>query len=65
VDGIGAHLHPGRHPAVNIANRRGRKNAMVYALVLMGISTLLIGLTPTYDSISVIAPGLLIVFRLM
>jgi len=37
VDGIGAHLHPGRHPAVNIADRRGRKNAMVYALVL-GIS---------------------------
>ena len=37
---------------------------MVYALVLMGIATLLIGLTPSYDSIGVIAPLLLIVFRL-
>ncbi len=35
----------------HIADRRGRKDAMVYALVLMGVATLLIGLTPTYDSI--------------
>src|SRR5271165_5211228 len=40
----------------NIADRRGRKDALVYALVVMGVSTLLIGLTPTYDSIGVIAP---------
>ncbi len=40
MDGIGAHLHPGRHPAVNIADRRGRKNAMFYALVLMGFCKL-------------------------
>ena len=38
---------------------------MVYALVLMGLATLLIGLTPTYDSIGVIAPVLLIIFRLL
>uniref|UniRef100_E6PTS7 Major facilitator superfamily (MFS) profile domain-containing protein n=1 Tax=mine drainage metagenome TaxID=410659 RepID=E6PTS7_9ZZZZ len=48
-----------------IADRVGRKDAMVYALVLMGASTLLIGLTPSYDSIGVVAPVLLIVFRLM
>ena len=38
---------------------------MVYALVLMGVATLCIGLTPSYDSIGVIAPALLIVFRLL
>ena len=37
---------------------------MVYALILMGVATLLIGLTPTYDRIGVVAPVLLIVFRL-
>jgi len=35
----------------NLADSRGRQEAMVYALVLMGLSTLAIGLTPTYDSI--------------
>jgi MFS family permease len=66
VYGIGIIIRPiGAYIFGNIADRRGRKNGMVYALVLMGISTLLIGLTPTYDSIGVIAPGLLIVFRLM
>jgi MFS family permease len=66
VYGIGIIIRPiGAYIFGDIADRRGRKNAMVYALVLMGISTLLIGLTPTYDSIGVIAPGLLIVFRLM
>src|SRR6185437_6296641 len=37
----------------------------VYALWLMGISTLLIGLTPGYDTVGIIAPVLLIIFRLV
>ena len=66
VYGMGIIIRPvGAYIFGNIADRRGRKNAMVYALVLMGVSTLLIGLTPGYDSIGVIAPGLLILFRLM
>jgi MFS family permease len=36
---------------------------MVYALVLMGANTRLIGLTPTYDRVGVFAPVLLIIFR--
>ncbi len=65
VYGIGIIIRPlGAYIFGNIADRQGRKNAMVYALMLMGVSTLLIGLTPSYDSIGVLAPVLLIVFRL-
>jgi MFS family permease len=66
VYGLGIVIRPvGAFIFGNIADRRGRKDAMVYALMLMGVSTLLIGLTPTYDSIGVAAPLLLILFRLM
>jgi MFS family permease len=65
VYGLGIVIRPvGAFLFGHIADRHGRKDAMVYALVLMGIATLLIGLTPSYDSIGVIAPLLLIVFRL-
>ncbi|WP_019939165.1 MFS transporter [Bordetella sp. FB-8] len=66
VYGLGIIIRPvGAFIFGNIADRHGRKNAMVYALLLMGISTLCIGLTPTYDSIGTAAPILLIVFRLL
>jgi MFS family permease len=66
VYGIGIIVRPiGAYIFGDIADRRGRKDALVYALVVMGVSTLLIGLTPTYDSIGVIAPVLLIAFRLV
>ena len=66
VYGLGIIIRPvGAFIFGHIADRRGRKDAMVYALVLMGVATLLIGLTPTYDSIGVAAPILLIVFRLL
>ncbi len=66
VYGLGIMIRPiGAYIFGNIADRRGRKDALVYALVLMGVSTLLIGLTPSYDSIGVAAPVLLIVFRLL
>jgi MFS family permease len=66
VYGLGILIRPvGAFIFGHIADRRGRKDAMVWALVLMGASTLLIGLTPTYDSIGAAAPVLLIVFRLL
>ena len=65
VYGLGIVIRPvGAYLFGNIADRYGRKEAMVYALLLMGVSTLLMGLTPTYDRIGVIAPMLLILFRL-
>ena len=65
VYGLGIIIRPvGAFVFGHIADRRGRKDALVYALVLMGVSTLLIGLTPSYDSIGALAPVLLILFRL-
>jgi MFS family permease len=66
VYGLGIIIRPvGAYIFGHMADRLGRKDALVYALVLMGVSTLLIGLTPAYDSIGVAAPILLIVFRLI
>jgi MFS family permease len=66
VYGLGIIIRPvGAFIFGYIADRQGRRDAMVYALVLMGVSTLLIGLTPTYDTIGIIAPILLIIFRFL
>ena len=66
VYGLGIIIRPvGAYIFGNIADVYGRKDAMVYALVLMGISTLLIGFTPDYDTIGIAAPILLIVFRML
>jgi len=66
VYGIGVIIRPvGAYIFGNMADRIGRKDALVYALVLMGVSTLLIGLTPSYDRIGIAAPILLIAFRLI
>src|SRR5215831_2176258 len=57
IYGIGIIIRPiGAYLFGHLADRYGRKDALVYALVLMGVSTLLIGLTPSYDTIGVIAP---------
>jgi len=65
VYGLGIVIRPvGAYIFGHMADRRGRKDAMVYALILMGVSTLLIGLTPSYEQVGVAAPILLIVFRL-
>src|SRR5215472_2862768 len=65
VYGLGIIIRPiGAFIFGHIADRRGRKDAMVYALVLMGVSTLLIGLTPSYETAGAAAPVLLILFRL-
>jgi MFS family permease len=64
--GLGIIIRPvGAYIFGYIADRYGRKDALVYALVLMGLSTLAIGLTPTYASIGASAPVLLVIFRLL
>lgn len=47
----------------HIGDRIGRKNTLVITLLLMGIATTCIGLLPTYASIGVAAPLLLVLLR--
>jgi predicted MFS family arabinose efflux permease len=49
----------------HLGDRLGRKTALVWTLTLMGAATLGVGLLPTYSSIGVAAPILLVVLRLI
>lgn len=46
-----------------MGDRFGRKSSLVATLLLMGISTVLMGLLPTYAEIGVTAPALLVLLR--
>jgi MFS family permease len=43
----------------------GRKNTFLVTMLLMGVSTFLVGLLPSYETIGVAAPILLVVLRLL
>src|SRR5579872_6069551 len=47
----------------HFGDRIGRKSTLVISLLVMGISTMLIGFLPGYDSIGTLAPVLLCVLR--
>ncbi|HAL82339.1 MAG TPA: MFS transporter [Mucilaginibacter sp.] len=47
----------------HFGDRKGRKATLVAALLTMGPSTVAIGLLPTYNSIGIVAPILLAIFR--
>ncbi|WP_003542224.1 MFS transporter [Desulfotomaculum nigrificans] len=47
------------------ADNRGRKKAMVIAVVGVGVSTSLLGILPTYNHVGVVAPILFLLLRLL
>ncbi|WP_166848038.1 MFS transporter [Isoptericola sp. BMS4] len=51
--------------AGHFGDKHGRRVVLVVTLVLMGAATALVGVLPTYDSIGVAAPVLLILLRVL
>jgi MFS family permease len=51
--------------AGHFGDKLGRKAMLVITLILMGASTTLIGLLPTYQQIGVAAPALLVLLRIL
>lgn len=49
----------------HLGDRMSRRDVLVLTLVMMGGSTFLIGCLPSYDTIGIAAPVLLVVFRLL
>jgi MFS family permease len=49
----------------HIGDRLGRKKMLVFTFLVMGISTTLVGLLPTYAQVGAVAPVLLIVLRVV
>ncbi|WP_372664700.1 MFS transporter [Amycolatopsis kentuckyensis] len=49
----------------HVGDRFGRKRVLVFTLLLMGVATFAVGCLPTYGSVGVLAPVLLVVLRLL
>ncbi len=47
----------------NLGDKIGRKRTLASALIMMGIATTLVGLMPTYATLGVLAPIILVVLR--
>ncbi|MGP9537288.1 MFS transporter [Brachybacterium sp. AOP43-C2-M15] len=48
-----------------MGDRIGRKKVLFYTIVLMGLATTFIGVLPTYETVGLLAPALLVLLRLL
>ena len=49
----------------HVGDRLGRKRILIGTLLLMGVSTFLVGCLPTYGQVGMLAPALLVMLRLL
>ncbi|WIX99412.1 MFS transporter [Amycolatopsis mongoliensis] len=49
----------------HVGDRFGRKRVLVFTLLLMGVATFAVGCLPTYGTVGVLAPILLVLLRLL
>ena len=49
----------------HVGDRMGRKRVLLFTLMLMGLSTFLVGCLPTYQDIGILAPVALVLLRLL
>jgi MFS family permease len=49
----------------SLGDRHGRRTIFLVTIVVMGLSTVLVGLLPTYEQVGLLAPALLLLLRML
>ena len=64
--GIGMIVRPlGAAIFGSLGDRHGRRTIFLVTIVIMGVSTVLVGLLPTYEQVGLLAPALLLLLRIL